>query len=382
MGCRTDAHPTLHTLTPFPMPAPPQFPCTSCGANLKFAPGTNALRCPYCGSMNEIEADTATPTHVAEQDYKAYLADVRAEKDLYEVMTIKCNNCGSETTLDPNVTADACSFCGTSYVNTAQANRLIKPQAMLPFKVTRQEAREAFRSWISSLWFAPNALKQLARQDSGIDGLYLPHWTYDAHVTTDYVGRRGEHYYVTVPYTVMVDGKPQRRTRQEQRTRWYPAQGRVYNTFDDVLVNASNTLPREYVAKLEPWDLQALVPYDDAYQSGFRTESYGIDLEGGFGFAQKAMEPTIYTTIHRDIGGDVQQVSHKQSYYDNITFKHILLPLWISAYRFGGKTYRFLVNARTGEVQGERPYSWIKITLLVLLIIVVVSVFVVLNQGA
>jgi hypothetical protein len=108
-------------------------------------------------------------------------------------------------------------------------------------------------------------------------------------------------------------------------------------------------------------DLESLVGYDPSYLSGFRTERYQVDLGQGFERAKQVMDTRIRVAVNRDIGGDHQRVHSVSTQHDSITFKHILLPLWISAYKMGEKTYRFLVNARTGEVQGERPWSVAKI---------------------
>jgi hypothetical protein len=189
-----------------------------------------------------------------------------------------------------------------------------------------------------------------------------------AFTTTRYTGLRGDHYYVTETYT---DSQGKSQTRSVQKTRWSGASGTVRNNFDDVLVCASHSLPEKLVHALEPWDLPALAGYDDRYLSGFVTESYQLGLKEGFDSAKQMMAPTIRQTICSDIGGDVQQVTTQSSDYDNIKFKHILLPLWISAYRYNDKVYRFMINARTGEVQGERPWSTAKIVLLVLTCIAV-----------
>ena len=143
--------------------------------------------------------------------------------------------------------------------------------------------------------------------------------------------------------------------------------GHVDNLFDDVLVVASKSLPREYVEKLEPWELQNLVPFNESYLSGFKTESYQIDLKEGFDDAKIKMDERIRAAVCSDIGGDHQRIHTLNTIYNNITFKHILLPIWISAYQYKEKVYRFLINGLTGEVQGERPYSWIKISLTALL---------------
>ena len=99
-----------------------------------------------------------------------------------------------------------------------------------------------------------------------------------------------------------------------------------------------------------------------------------MTLAGGFDVAKVKMEPAIRETIRSDIGGDEQRINHLNSSYSNISFKHILLPVWLSSYQYEKKVYRFLVNARTGEVQGTRPYSWVKIALAVLLGLAVAGV--------
>ena len=120
--------------------------------------------------------------------------------------------------------------------------------------------------------------------------------------------------------------------------------------------------------------MPACVPYADDYLAGFRAEAYQVGLEEGFGVARQKMQPAIEHAICEDIGGDEQRISDMRTRYDAITFKHILLPVWLSAYRYSEKTYRFMVNARTGQVIGERPYSAIKITLFVLMCLAILGV--------
>jgi hypothetical protein len=287
---------------------------------------------------------------------------------------VRCESCGAESTLDENVSSDLCPFCGTSMVLTEHTQRLIKPQGVLPFKVKSDEAHDAFRKWLGSLWFAPNDLKEYARREGRLAGMYLPYWTFDTESTTTYRGQRGEYYYETERYT---DSEGNTKTRRVRRTRWYPARGTVHVSFDDVLVVASEGLPRSYLRKLEPWDLDDLRPYADEYLSGFRTESYTVELDAGYRIAQERMQPRIDQTIRRDIGGDTQRISSKNTTYDETTFKHILLPVWLTAYRYSDAVYRIMINARTGEVQGERPWSVIKIALAVTAaLLIVLAVYV------
>jgi hypothetical protein len=189
---------------------------------------------------------------------------------------------------------------------------------------------------------------------------------------------KGVYYYVTVPYTRTVNGRRVTGTRRERRVRWTPAAGSVRDDFDDVLVLAGAGAPRELAERLAPWDLKALVPYDDGYLSGFAAESYQVDLPAGFELACAVMRRTIEGSVRRAIGGDVQRIYTMRSRHERVTFKHILLPLWISSYRYGGKVYRFLVNGRSGRVQGDRPWSVAKISLAALAAAALVAVAVLL----
>jgi predicted RNA-binding Zn-ribbon protein involved in translation (DUF1610 family) len=349
-----------------------EFKCKQCGAKLTYKPGTDLLKCGYCEFENSIPKSEAD---IEELDFHAYLEKMKNnDSDNYstcniteEKLFIKCTACGAESTSEANITSQTCPFCDTDIVATAQSKKLLKPRSLLPFKITKQTAKQSYKDWLKSLWFAPNALMKKAKLDVAVTGVYVPHWTYDADTLSYYTGQRGIYYYVSVTRTrTGSDGKSETYTAQERRTRWFPVSGTVTNDFDDVLVVASNSLPREYTKELEPWDLQNLKPYKDDYLSGFKSESYQVDLAQGFELAKDIMDDKIRMTIRYHIGGDEQRISSVKTQHNNISFKHILLPVWLSAYRYKQKIYRFLVNARTGEVQGERPWSWVKIAFAVI----------------
>ncbi len=342
--------------------------CTNCGAILNFAPGTNNLKCQYCGAENEIFSKDAAP--VEELNFDEYISQHVKPEDTIQVATVKCTTCGASSTFQPNIASDNCAFCGTPIiVSSGSTSSIIKPKSLLPFKITQKEAFDGFLKWIKKLWFAPSALKKFVTQPDKLKGMYIPFWTYDSDTYSRYTGARGTYYYVTETY---VEGG-QTKTRQVRKIRWTPVSGSVSHFFDDILIVASNSLPRKYVDRLEPWDFENLASFDERYLSGFRTETYQIDLKGGFELAKNVMDSTIRQLVRRDIGGDQQQIFSLNTQYSNITFKHLLLPIWISAYRFKNKVYRFLVNGRTGEVQGERPYSFWKIFFFVLGILALIG---------
>lgn len=352
------------------MAAENKFGCRGCGADLVYEPGTTVLTCPYCGAANEIQA---VQQEIRELDYKAALSGALAQQETARVVTVKCADCAAETTFPPNVTTQECPYCGTTLIaQNAHTIEILRPKSLLPFGVAQQQAQQSVTRWINSLWFAPSKLKQYADRDSKLKGLYIPHWTYDCNTISRYHGSRGEHYYETEHYTTTENGRTVSKTRQVQKTHWYPRSGTVSVDFDDVLVNASQSLPRNYAEKLAPWDLSNLAPFQEDYLPGFVAERYQVDLAAGFELAKGIMEDGIHSAIRSDIGGDEQRIDTVDSNYNNITFKHILLPVWIGAYRYQGKVYQILVNARTGEVQGSRPYSALKITLFVLMILLII----------
>jgi LSD1 subclass zinc finger protein len=345
------------------------FPCRQCGAKLQYEPGTTHLKCPYCSAENEIAVSDAA---AGERDFEAELSRLEGTHPAEKIDTVQCNGCRAVLTLAPNITSLSCPFCGTNIVNQGRATSLIQPDCVLPFMIRREQAEASYRKWIKSRWFAPSRLKSQSLLDAALKGIYLPAWTYDCDTNTPYTGERGDAYYVT--RTVMVNGKPQ--IRRDRRIRWTPVAGDVFVRFDDVLVLASKTLPRDLTEKLEPWDLKTATPYKDDFLAGFTAECYQTDLKQGFGEAQVRMAPEIDAAIRADIGGDEQRISSRRPRYSRITFKHILLPVWVSAYRFNGKLFQFLINARTGEVQGQRPWSAIKIAAAVLAGVAVIAVMI------
>lgn len=332
---------------------------------LVFEPGSRALKCQYCGTLNEIAGNDSP---IEELDYTAYIEKLQSQQAMMEAIVVHCEGCGADSSLAPGQTASTCPFCGRAIVATAATKQIIKPKALLPFSIDRKHAQKSFQDWISGLWFAPSKLKSAARHGR-IDGVYLPAWTYDCQTISHYVGQRGEDYWDTV--WTNVNGKSQ--PRRVKKTRWYPATGVVKVPFDDVVVLADRSLPDDLRAKLTGFDVMNLVPYQDDYLSGFIAEAYQLDLPAGFEVAKQIMEDRIRSAVRSDIGGDRQRITSLHSTYNNITFKHILVPVWISAYQFNHKTYRFVINGRTGSVFGQRPYSAWKIALLVLVILLAVT---------
>ncbi len=318
------------------------FPCTSCGARFSFAPGTDSMRCEFCGAQNAIPA--GADSRVEETDFGAFVKELEGRLETWEQEEVRCEKCGAEQKLEEGLFAAHCAFCGAGIVSKGYAHRRVRPSALVPFRFDRDYAQGAFRKWVRRRWLAPNDLKRYAKSDATLTGLYLPFWTYDCRTSTDYKGRRG--------------------TKRDKSIDWTEVTGHVDHFFDDVMILASKTLPESIRGATDTWNPKGLVPYQPEFVSGFRAEAYQVTLSEGYLEAKKKIDARIRELIERDIGGDDQAIDGTHTLYGDLTFKHVLMPVWISAYRYRDKVYRFLVNGQTGETSGESPLSWWKVTLL------------------
>lgn len=398
------------------MPTPPseyRYPCENCGASLEFSPGQQNLTCSYCGHQQDIGPGAARapgrqpaggpwgdsailldPSTGRALQWDAghkspQLRELPLEQglsldggsDLTEtVRTLSCPNCGAKVEITSERHASTCPFCATAVVTDTGTTRLIKPQGVLPFVITETQAKAALEDWLKGLWFAPSGLMAYARRGKKMSGVYSPFWTFDADTRSRYSGARGDWYYETVWVTREINGRKQRVAEQVRRTRWRPVTGQVARDFDDVLVLASVSLPRRITDALTPWDLSHLMPYRPDYLAGFLAEGYTIPLASGHDTARQEMAGVIAMDVRRDIGGNEQRINDIQTRHDRETFKHILLPVWTAAYRYNGKSYRFVVNGQSGRVQGERPWSIWKIALALLLALAVVAALAWVNE--
>lgn len=351
--------------------------CPNCGQSMAFSPEVQMLQCPACKSTRPLEEKENT-FEVQGNDYLQTVALLTraGETQQAETFSVNCPNCGAILEWPPEQVAGHCCYCGTAINASGTVRHVLPPEYILPFSLSKEQANEAFKQWIKKRWFLPSDLKKCASVTTPFDGVYLPYWCYDFDAYSYYTGRRGEYYYVEVEYTTEENGKKVTKTRTERRTRWYYTSGRVFNSFSNVLVPAGKSLSEDLLDELEPWDLEALRKYDADAIRGFRQELYQVQLSDAFAKTEKKTTPQIEESIRYDIGGDEQEIDTIDNRYDEIVFKHILLPVYINTFRWNNKVYQFLVNARTGEVQGERPWSIGKILLAVLIALAVIAAIV------
>lgn len=326
------------------------FSCSNCGAELKYKPGTKTLVCEYCDTKNQIHEDEII---IEELDFDKYIENLESENLEIEKI-ISCKNCGSTSSVDESVKSIHCPYCNSPLVQEdISEERFIKPGYLLPFNIEDTKIATLLSQWVDQLWFAPNNFKKAAVSHTSLKGVYVPYWIFNIDTHSSYTGKRGE----TRTYKVGPNDN------QETKTTWYETSGDVHLSFDDMTISASRNISEESLAQLEPWKTKELVKANDQYLSGFLTEKYTIKLREGFETAKIRIDNDIRVNIRSDIKGDRQSIDTVNTQYNNIKFKHILLPVYISSYLYRNKMYTFYVNGRNGKLIGNRPYSNIKLYL-------------------
>ena len=342
--------------------------CINCGAELRYQPGTSNISCAYCGHQEAIAVDE---NGFEELELYPYLKEMGAQKHSEEISMLHCKNCGANQHVEENYKSLHCVYCTMPLIlEDVYKEDWILPGAVLPFQIDQKKSFQIFKKWVDSLWFAPNNLKKAALDPQFTKGLYLPYWTFDAQLQASYSGQRGEYYYETQRVRNSQGKTVSKRVR---KTRWYPASGNISGFVDDTLVKASKQKKGRIPSKIARWNLKLLKPFNSSFLSGFVTEKYTIPLNQGHLSAKGEAKHIAERWCRQDIGGDTQRVTSMDMNLSKETFKHILLPVYVSAYRFNSKEYNFFINGENGTISGTRPYSFWKIFFTVVLVLAIIG---------
>lgn len=356
-----------------------RWKCDGCGAEQHYDAVKKSLRCDFCGAERPVPEGASA---IVEHDLFAGLDALPVGLGATTRTISRCKECGASVHFSDGdgtqKTATVCTFCGSASVLVQTENtKLLRPESLVPFAIDKKRASSEFSGWLKKLWFRPSDLRSLAAIKE-LAGVYVPFWTYDAHVESQWSAESGYYYHVTEEYEATENGETVTRTREVRHTRWESAWGQRADDYDDVLVCASVGLPTGLADSLRSFDTTQLVAYTPAYLAGWRAEEYAVELKDGFETARAKMDEEQHGRCGGDVPGDTQRALEVRSTYSALTWKHVLLPVWIAAYRYHGEIYRFLVNGQTGEVQGKAPYSYIKIALAVLAVAAAIALAVLL----
>jgi hypothetical protein len=363
----------LPSTPPSEVTARDAFPCPACGAKAEWNPGRQKLVCPFCGTESPYQVNPSTG-QIEEIDLVKALRELPEDLRGWQAdrQSVRCQNCRAVMVFDAGRVGQNCEFCGSpALVPYDEIKAPIRPQSLLPFKVTSSQVREQIRRWYASKWLAPGALKRRALVDT-VRGVYLPYWTFDAQVVCPWRAEAGHYYYTTETYR---DSQGHTQTRQVRQVRWEPASGQVEHFFDDDPVPGTQGVRHDLLKAVEPFPTQELLPYDAAMLSGFVVEHYQVVLLDAAARSEAQMRTALETLCGGQVPGDTYRNLEIFPTFSGRTFKHILVPLWLLTYTYGPKTYQLLVNGYTGKMDGTYPVSMWKVLGIGLLILIAVVVF-------
>lgn len=334
--------------------------CPMCGGAMTFDPADGKLYCPYCEHRMEVEEEGS----VSEQ---VFHAAQHVENFVWgaEQKQIICQSCGAQAVYDALLTSAVCPFCGSNQVMEEAVDTSLPPNGLCPFEVTQQQAGAHFKAWMKRRLFAPSKAKKSVKPEM-FTGMYIPYWTFDAHTASSYTARYGKDRTYT-----------DKEGRTHTKTDWYSTSGDLNLFIDDELTYGTTRHDVKTLRQIEPYDTQRCVPYRPEYLSGYLSERYSIGLQDAWGAAKQRMDQRIEAEIEQIVTkqyhADHFSLSTRNTMYNDLTYKYVLVPLWQSSFDYQSKRYQFMVNGQTGKVGGKSPVSALRVAVAVLLALVILG---------
>ena len=334
--------------------------CPSCGGVMEFNPSNGKMACPYCGYEEEIQVEHKG--FVAQELDFSTAGDDDASCDWgTATKTVICKSCGAETVYDVNEMANVCPYCGSNQVMEQESGKVMAPGGVVTFQISAKEASERFREWIGRKFFCPKLAKDSAKPKA-FKGLYTPFWTFDSNTKSTYTAEYGIDH-------VEEDKDGEKHTT----TDWYRTSGKYKRFFDDLLISASSKQNEQMLEGLEPYDTTKAVEYKPEYMAGFAAEKYSVKVKEAWEKAKKKIQSMlrrdVEEKIHHEKACDHVRDVRINTVHEDVTYKYLLLPVWISSFQYKDKVYHFMINGQTGKVSGETPISWIKVAIVAAVVI-------------
>ncbi len=330
------------------------FKCRQCGGTISYSAAQRQLTCPYCGSEQQIDAETVGRR--ADEFEFTLETMAQARHGWGEVRReLVCESCGSVVSVAKDALTSTCAFCGSNRVLARDAaGDILRPTTLIPFAIDQKQVQAKVRAWLGRGWMHPPELRNTGALKS-LTGVYLPYWTFDTHVNADWkaeVGtRRTERYYS--------DGEWKTRTVID----WDWRSGRVHVPVDDHLVPGTAKVSRVILGKVEPFNLGGLVEYDPGYLAGWQAKLYDVQLPQAWEIAKEDIRAKTKSACHSDTGSSHVRNMRMTADFGDERWRYILLPVYLASYPFGERTFQVMVNGQTGKVAGQKPVAWLRIWL-------------------
>lgn len=345
------------------------YQCPGCTGPLHFVGASGKLECDYCGAsydVAEIEAlyaekeeKAAAAQHAAEEKAAENRETAAADGDWdtsgfsedwgeegVHMKAYSCPSCGAELICDESTAATSCPYCGNPTVVPGQFSGELKPDFILPFKLSREDAIKALKDHYKGKILLPRAFTN-ENHVQEIRGIYVPFWMFDGEAAGDarYEATRS-HSYVSGDYEIT-------------KTEHFDVYRAGTVAFEKVPVDASSKIPDNHMDSIEPYDYNALKAFSTAYLPGFLADKYDVTVEECRERADQRCEGTLDAALRGSVTSYDTCVRLTGS--TNLTrgkVHYALMPVWMLNTKWHGKDFLFAMNGQTGKLVGDLPVSW------------------------
>ncbi len=339
------------------------FMCPSCGLEMAYDAQSGKVKCMHCGAEEAVCAEGEREDF----DFSALEADLSRQDWGFPVKVLRCSGCGAKLVVGEETTPLACPLCASSQLTVTDELPGLRPDAIVPFKIDVNGAGARFTRWIRRLWLAPFQLKKEYTAGT-LSGVYIPYWSFDAKTKTAYTGQAGDYYREIEQDTHTENGKTEARPKSVKKLRWRFVSGTYEKAFSGIMYSDGQEIGEDVIKNIEPFKLNELAKFAPKFLTGVAALRYGAGLKTVWGRAKGFMMGEIFDDVQGIVkrGSDALGAIRICPEYTDIRHKLMLLPVWISSYRFKNKVYSFYINGQTGEITGRSPKSALKIFIIIL----------------
>ena len=322
-----------------------EYDCPCCGAALKFSGGEQNLVCEYCDNAFDIDSVKAFNEEIAPDsfDWDQQNTNAWTAEDVSHLHTFTCQSCGGELITDENTAATFCPYCESSTILPGRLSGDIRPDGVLPFQNTKEDAKNAFLKLCKKKPLLPKNFVEEQRVEK-IAGIYVPFWLYDCDGTFNgqYKATRVHHW---------SDAK-----YHYTKTDHYLLKRQASAEFASIPMDGSSKTDNAVMESIEPYDYSQIVDFETAYLSGFFADKYDVPSKDGQSRIEQRVSDSLNDAVQDTFVGFSSVVpTAKQLQVAHGKAKYVLLPVWMLYTKYKEKTYLFAMNGQTGKMTGTFP---------------------------